>query len=73
MTEYAMAKASGEVLCADLQSLGKLGRIVVRRLPRLPTDQTAAIFDTETVDPVDTIISVVREMQASSNERPDVL
>jgi hypothetical protein len=42
MTEYAMAKAAGEILCADLQQSRPGLWILVARLPRLLTDQTAA-------------------------------
>jgi acyl dehydratase len=64
MTEYAMAKACGEVLCADMQGFEKLGRILVRRLPRLLTDQTATILGSQSADPVDVMIPIVRELHA---------
>jgi len=64
MTEYAMAKACGEVLCADMQDIAKLGRILVRRLPRLRTDQTATIIGSQLADPVDVMIPIVRELHA---------
>lgn len=62
MTEYAMAKACGEVLCADMQGFEKLGGILVRRLPRLLTDQTATIIGSQFADPVDVMIPIVREL-----------
>lgn len=64
MMEYAMAKACGEVLCADMQGFEKLGRILMRRLPRLLTDQTAAIIGPQSADPVDIMIPIVRELHA---------
>lgn len=64
MMEYAMAKACGEVLCADMQRVEKLGRILVRRLPRLLTDQTAAIIGPPSTDPVDVMLPIVRELHA---------
>jgi acyl dehydratase len=64
MTEYAMAKACGEVLCTDMRDFEKLGRILVRRLPRLLTDQTATIVGAQSADPVDVMISIVRELHA---------
>jgi hypothetical protein len=41
MTEYAMAKAAGEVLCADVPRLLPRTKVLVERLPRILTDQTA--------------------------------
>jgi acyl dehydratase len=69
MTEYAMAKAAGEVLCADIQSFESPGRIVSRRLPRLPTDQTASLFRGETADPINVILPIVREISANEGDR----
>ncbi len=43
MTEYTMSKAAGEILCEDINNKMRNVRIVVRRLPRLPTDQTASL------------------------------
>ena len=43
MTEYAMAKAAGEVLCSDLARFNPSLRVVVERLPRLSTEQTQTI------------------------------
>jgi hypothetical protein len=65
MTEYTMAKAAGEVLCADMQSFEKWARILVKRLPRLPTDQTATLFDDDDPDdPVEVMLTIVRELHA---------
>jgi len=65
MTEYAMAKAAGEVLCADIQSFESPGPILVRRLPRLPTDQTASLLKIQTADPISVILPIVREVYAN--------
>lgn len=43
LTEYAMAKAAGELLCADLMRLHPNLHIVAERLPRILTDQTATV------------------------------
>lgn len=43
MTEYAMAKSAGEILCADLARAHPLLDIAVHRLPRIMTDQTATV------------------------------
>jgi NAD(P)-dependent dehydrogenase (short-subunit alcohol dehydrogenase family) len=64
MTEYSMAKAAGEVLCADMNvSLAPI-RVTAIRLPRLSTDQTASITATKASDPVDTMVPIVREVQS---------
>jgi acyl dehydratase len=69
MTEYAMAKAAGEVLCADIQSSEGPGRILVRRLPRLPTDQTASLLKIETAEPISVILPIVRDVYANQRNR----
>lgn len=64
MTEYAMAKAAGEVLCADMNvSLAPM-RVIVRRLPRLPTDQTASITAVEAASPLETLLPIIRDVQS---------
>jgi NAD(P)-dependent dehydrogenase (short-subunit alcohol dehydrogenase family) len=64
MTEYSMAKAAAEVLCADMnQALAPL-KVTVSRLPRLPTDQTASVTPADTADPVATLLPIVREVQS---------
>lgn len=67
VTEYAMAKAAGELLCADLVrfSKGRL-RMVVSRLPRVLTDQTVSIAPVSTADPVTTMLPIVREVEKPS-------
>jgi acyl dehydratase len=67
MTEYTMAKAAGEVLCADMTAFGRWSRIVMTRLPRLPTDQTATLYDDDAADPVDAMLSIVRAVQGAGN------
>lgn len=62
MTEYCMAKAAGEVLCADLHRFTRGLRIVAKRLPRLLTDQTATVMPVESSDPLDVMLPIIREM-----------
>jgi hypothetical protein len=63
MTEYSMAKAAGEVLCADMnQSLAPM-RVTVSRLPRLPTDQTTSIVPVDTASALETMLPIIREVQ----------
>jgi acyl dehydratase len=62
MTEYSMSKAAAEILCADLSRFLPGVRVLTRRLPRLPTDQTASTIHTEAVDPVSVLLPIIREM-----------
>ena len=63
MTEYSMAKAAGELLCADINASLSPLRVTVKRLPRLPTDQTSSITVVETADPLETLLPIIREVQ----------
>jgi hypothetical protein len=64
MTEYTMAKAAGEALCADMNVSFAPMRVTQSRLPRLPTDQTASVADVETADAVETLLPIIREVQS---------
>jgi hypothetical protein len=63
MTEYAMAKAAGESLCADVNAQLAPTRVTVKRLPRLPTDQTASLTAVKMENPLDVMLPIVREVQ----------
>ncbi|MHB2208445.1 SDR family NAD(P)-dependent oxidoreductase [Methylobacterium sp. CM6257] len=62
LTEYAMAKAAGEVLCSDLPRLLKNVRVQVRRLPRLQTDQTSSVQPVETGSAIDEMLSAIKSI-----------
>ena len=62
LTEYAAAKAAGESLCRQMDRPTDGLRIVVRRLPRVTTDQTASIIHTSALDPLDAVLPVIRDM-----------
>jgi acyl dehydratase/NADP-dependent 3-hydroxy acid dehydrogenase YdfG len=64
MTEYAAAKAAGEVLCEDMNRFMRGVRVVQKRLPRLPTDQTLSIVSVACADPLEVLLPIVREVQA---------
>jgi acyl dehydratase/NAD(P)-dependent dehydrogenase (short-subunit alcohol dehydrogenase family) len=66
MAEYAMAKAAGEQLCKDMNQYLPEVQVIVNRLPKLPTDQTAGVLTDVEIDPVATLLPVVREMQSKS-------
>ena len=62
MTEYAMAKAAGEQLCADMNLYLPDVRILVHRLPKLPTDQTAGVLPERETDALEALLPVLRTM-----------
>jgi nucleoside-diphosphate-sugar epimerase len=63
LTEYAMAKAAGEVLLADLNATSAKLQIVSSRLPRMGSDQTNTIAGGgDEVDGAAVLLSIVREM-----------
>lgn len=64
MTEYTMAKAAGEILCADINAEMASVHVTISRLPRLLTDQTATVAAMETLDPVDVMLPIIREVQS---------
>ncbi len=69
MTEYAMAKAAGEQMCADMNRDFSRLHVVIARLQRLLTDQTAGVIPQRDLSAVFVLLPVVREMQALSNQR----
>jgi len=62
LTEYAMIKAAGEVLCADLERFLRGVRILSVRLPRMATDQTASLVPSEAADPVAVMLPLLRHI-----------
>lgn len=68
--EYIAAKAAGEALCAQLAQHTPALQILVRRLPRLPTDQTAGLIRLSTADPLPLLVGVVEDMHAAIH-RPE--
>jgi acyl dehydratase len=64
MLEYAMAKAAGETLCAEMNLAWPPLHVTMERLPRLPTDQTASVIGVALPSPVDCLLPVVRTVQS---------
>jgi acyl dehydratase len=60
MTEYAMAKAAGEVLCADLMRAHRGLVITAPRLPRIMTDQTATVPPVPAADALEVMLPLLR-------------
>lgn len=63
--EYVAAKSAGETLCSYLARHLPNLEIVLKRLPRLPTDQTNGLIRVGTSDPVEHLLPVVHEMSTS--------
>ena len=64
LTEYAMMKAAGEQMCRDMNEHIPNLRVLVSRLPRLPTDQTAGVIPERDLSPAAVLLPIVRQMQA---------
>lgn len=69
MSEYCMAKTAGEMLCANMNRTGGRIHIIVTRLPRLLTDQTATLLPVETGNPLEVMLPVVRNVQSWRSTR----
>jgi acyl dehydratase/NAD(P)-dependent dehydrogenase (short-subunit alcohol dehydrogenase family) len=63
LVEYAMAKAAGELLCAGMMRQVSGLKVVVARLPRVLTDQTATIAQVENADPLTIILPFIDKLQ----------
>jgi hypothetical protein len=68
MLEYSMAKAAGELLCADLGRFEPYLRVKVARLPRMLTDQTATIVPVESSDAFDVMLPFIIAMHADPTD-----
>ena len=66
MTEYAMVKAAGEQLCADMNIYLPGLQIFSPRLPKLPTDQTAGVIPERETDALEALLPLVRGMNKVS-------
>jgi len=70
LTEYGMAKAAGEVLCADMSRVWPHVKIACERLPRLHTDQTSSFTPLSYPASVDVLLPIIRRVQAAKLHRP---
>jgi acyl dehydratase len=64
MIEYAMAKAAGETLCAEMNEAWAPAHVTLERLPRLLTDQTGGVTETTFPSSISCLIPMVRETQS---------
>lgn len=69
MTEYSMAKAASEILCEDIDRFMPHVKALVRRLPRLLTDQTSTVTPEESQTAADAMMAIVEAMMAASGRR----
>jgi hypothetical protein len=65
-SEYISAKTAGEKLCAHMTKHINGLQVLVKRLPRMPTDQTAGLIRLPTSEPLPWLLEVVTEMQTST-------
>ena len=70
LTEYAMSKSAGEILCAEMNARFAPLTVLSARLPRLPTDQTASLHGTSLADPVATLLPLIRQVQCGNVVEP---
>lgn len=59
MTEYAMAKSAGEILCQELARAHRGLTVSAPRLPRVMTDQTATVPPVPAADPVEAMLPLL--------------
>ena len=59
MGEYAAAKAAGEMAARFLAACNSKLTMLIRRLPRMPTDQTATLFAVDAADPVPLLLDIL--------------
>ena len=60
MIEYVKAKKDGEIICKELNRKSTL-KILVKRLPRILTDQTATNLNIKSEGPFDIMMPIIRE------------
>jgi hypothetical protein len=65
LTEYVMAKAAGETLCADIQNIERLASVLSVRLPRLLTDQTVSLTEEKFTDAVEAFLPLIRQVNSN--------
>ena len=70
MAEYSAAKVAGEILCAEMNRALHGVHVLVRRLPRIETDQTATIMPVQSADGLEVMLPIVREMHAKPSPAP---
>jgi NAD(P)-dependent dehydrogenase (short-subunit alcohol dehydrogenase family) len=62
LAEYAAAKIAGETLACHLAQFDRKLSVLVRRLPRIATDQTTTLMPFPAEDALDVMLAVTREI-----------
>jgi NAD(P)-dependent dehydrogenase (short-subunit alcohol dehydrogenase family) len=70
LCEYTVAKAAGEALCSYLIAFDKKLRIVVRRLPRIATDQTVSIIKVPAANAALVMADIIRDCNSAFEKTP---
>jgi len=66
--EYVAAKAAGEALCNHLQSYVRGLRVVIVRIPRMLTDQTAGVSNLPSEkEHIDQVLTCLRPLMLTAN------
>lgn len=66
LAEYAAAKSAGEVLCSYLARTDCQLEILVRRLPRIETDQTNSLLAAPAADGLSVMLGIMGDWQNSA-------
>jgi acyl dehydratase len=66
LAEYSLAKRAGEELCSHLVRFVPELHLIVRRLPRILTDQTATLLHVPSVPPLDVLVPIVGEVERAT-------
>jgi hypothetical protein len=69
LAEYAMAKAAGEVLAADMTRSALGVTVETVRLPRLPTDQTVSMIEQEVGSPAAAMLPIIERVEGRVAQR----
>lgn len=60
--EYVISKLAGETLCAELTRTFPNIHLLVERLPRILTDQTATVLPVRSAEPLDLLLPIITGM-----------
>jgi acyl dehydratase len=66
LAEYSTAKAAGEALCGYLDHFDRKLSIVVKRLPRIATDQTMTLLHYPAASALEVMIEIVRQLNTKA-------
>jgi NAD(P)-dependent dehydrogenase (short-subunit alcohol dehydrogenase family) len=72
MAEYAMAKAAGEVLAADMTRSLPAVTVESVRLPRLATDQTVSMIEQEVGSPAAAMLPIIERIEERARQQLQV-